>query len=261
MHPPPSNGQHDDITMHKLERIQDADDPAAPTDTELATRAAQGDAIAFQLIMRRHNRLLFRTGRSILKNDDDAQDALQDAYLRAWRALGTFRAEARLSTWLVRIVANEALGRLRRRAGAQVIAFDTAIETGSAQEDTSMHTESAEQPEGHAMRGETRKLIEAGIDALPEVFRTVFVLRAVEDMSIEEVAAALDIPEATVRTRFFRARTAARSPVARDRRRDRRCLLFRRYTLRPHRRAGDVRRRRGAAGPARLILPTTSNPY
>ena len=202
--------------MPPLERIQDADGVAQPTDTELATRAAQGDALAFQLIMRRHNRLLFRTGRSILKDDDEAQDALQEAYLRAWRSLGTFRAEARLSTWLVRIVANEALGRLRRRASAQVIAFDTAVETVRAQEGAWMHTEAEEQPEGHAMRGETRKLIEAGIDALPEVFRTVFVLRAVEDLSIEEVAAALDIPEATVRSRFFRARGLLREALSRE---------------------------------------------
>ena len=198
--------------MQPLERIQDAQ----PTDTELATRAAQGDALAFQLIMRRHNRLLFRTGRSILKDDDEAQDALQEAYLRAWRSLGTFRAESRLSTWLVRIVANEALGRLRRRGSAHVIPIDTALETIDAREGTWMHADPADQPEGQAMRGEMRKLIETGIDALPEVFRTVFVLRAVEDLSIEEVAAALDIPEATVRTRFFRARGLLREALSRE---------------------------------------------
>ena len=202
--------------MNKLEPIKDADDATQPTDTELATRAAQGDALAFQLIMRRHNRLLFRTGRSILKDDDEAQDALQEAYLRAWRSLGSFRAEARLSTWLVRIVANEALGRLRRRGSAQVIAFDTAAEAIDTQEGTWMQADPDQQPDRHAMRGETRKLIEAGIDALPEVFRTVFVLRAVEDLSIEEVAAALDIPEATVRSRFFRARGLLREALSRE---------------------------------------------
>src|SRR4051812_26999057 len=91
----------------------------ATDDAELAARAAAGEAGAFELMMRRHNRLLFRTARSILKNDSDTQDALQDAYLNAWRALPRFRADAKLSTWLVRIVVNEALGRLRRR-GAQV---------------------------------------------------------------------------------------------------------------------------------------------
>jgi RNA polymerase sigma factor (sigma-70 family) len=96
-------------------------------DAALAARAANGDDVAFERIMKRHNRLLFRTARSILKSDAEAEDALQEAYLVAWRALGSFRSEARLSTWLVRIVVNEALGRLRRR-GAQVLAFDTTID-------------------------------------------------------------------------------------------------------------------------------------
>ncbi len=192
-------------------------DASALADAELAQRAAQGDTLAFQQIMRRHNRLLFRTGRSILKNDDDTQDALQEAWLRAWRSLGGFRAEARLSTWLVRIVVNEALGRLRRRGGsAHVIPLDAALDVAEVQGDTWMHADANEQPERRAMRGEMRGLIEAGIDALPEAFRTVFVLRAVEDLSIEEVAAALEIPEATVRSRFFRARGLLRESLARD---------------------------------------------
>jgi RNA polymerase sigma-70 factor, ECF subfamily len=202
--------------MHKTEHPPPADGPEHLADAELAARAAQGDSLAFQHIMRRHNRLLFRTGRSILKNDDEAQDALQEAYLRAWRSLATFRAEARLSTWLVRIVVNEALGRLRKRGSAQVIPFDTAGETSGAQGETWMHADANGQPDFQAMRGEMRSLIEAGIDALPEAFRTVFVLRAVEDMSIEEVAAALDIPEATVRSRFFRARGLLREALSRE---------------------------------------------
>lgn len=84
--------------------------PAQGSDRELAARAAQGDAPAFECIMRRHNQLLFRTARSILKSDEETEDALQDSYLRAWRAIGSFRDDAQLSTWLVRIVINEALG-------------------------------------------------------------------------------------------------------------------------------------------------------
>ncbi|CAN7256717.1 MULTISPECIES: RNA polymerase sigma factor [unclassified Variovorax] len=190
--------------------------PTSASDAELAARAARGDIDAFQQIMRRHNRLLFRTGRSILKNDEETQDALQEAYLRAWRSLSGFRAEARLSTWLVRIVVNEALGRLRRGAGAQVVPLDAAMDLCEAQGETWMHADADEQPERVAMRGEMRRLIESGIDALPEAFRTVFVLRAVEDMSIEEVAAALAIPEATVRSRFFRARGLLRESLSRE---------------------------------------------
>ncbi|RZL96740.1 MAG: RNA polymerase sigma factor [Variovorax sp.] len=202
--------------MHNTDQALSTNAAEHLADAELAARAAQGDTLAFQHIMRRHNRLLFRTGRSILKNDDEAQDALQEAYLRAWRSLGSFRAEARLSTWLVRIVVNEALGRLRKRGSAQVIPFDVVGDLAEAQGETWMQADPDDQPERRAMRGEMRGLIEAGIDALPEAFRTVFVLRAVQDLSIEEVAAALEIPEATVRSRFFRARGLLREALSRE---------------------------------------------
>lgn len=193
--------------------------PSAPpdaSDAELAALAAAGDVAAFETIMRRHNRLLFRTARSILKNDDDTEDALQEAYLRAWRSFAGFRAEAKVSTWLVRIVVNEALGRLRRR-GAQVIPMDAAIDVDEPQDDESGAEDDADrEPERIAMRGELRVLMEKRIDTLPDVFRTVFMLRAVEELSVEETAAALEIPEATVRTRFFRARSLLREGLSRD---------------------------------------------
>jgi RNA polymerase sigma-70 factor, ECF subfamily len=186
------------------------------SDAELAALATAGDVAAFETIMRRHNRLLFRTARSILKNDDDTEDALQEAYLRAWRSFAGFRAEAKVSTWLVRIVVNEALGRLRRR-GAQVIPMDAAIDVDEPQDDESGAEDDADrEPERIAMRGELRVLMEKRIDTLPDVFRTVFMLRAVEELSVEETAAALEIPEATVRTRFFRARSLLREGLSRD---------------------------------------------
>jgi RNA polymerase sigma-70 factor (ECF subfamily) len=189
---------------------------AATTDTDLVERAANGDESAFEGIMRRHNRLLFRTARSILKSDAEAEDALQDAYLRAWRALATFRADSKLSTWLVRIVINEALGRLRRH-GAQVTPLESAMESIDTQSQESMKDGDADnQPDGVALRSEVRQLMEARIDMLPEAFRTVFVLRAVEELSVEEVSAALQIPAATVRTRFFRARSLLREGLSRD---------------------------------------------
>ena len=209
------------------ERQQDSMPSALPSpapsatehasDGDLAIRAANGDAPAFEAIMRRHNRLLYRTARSILRNDDDTEDALQEAYLRAWRAFGAFRAEAKVSTWLVRIVVNEALGRLRRR-GAQVIPMDAAIDVDvdEQQDQTGMEDDADREPERVAMRGELRALMEKRIDTLPDVFRTVFMLRAVEELSVEETAAALEIPEATVRTRFFRARSLLREGLSRD---------------------------------------------
>ncbi|MDQ0585961.1 RNA polymerase sigma factor [Variovorax paradoxus] len=193
--------------------------PASPeqtSDRELVKRAAQGDAPAFECIMRRHNQLLFRTARSILKSDEETEDALQESYLRAWRAIGSFRDDAQLSTWLVRIVINEALGRLRRR-GAQVIPLDGTAAPGSNDESESTAADDPDrQPERLAMREELRGLMERRIDRLPDAYRTVFVLRAVEELSVAETAVALALPEATVRTRFFRARSLLREGLSHD---------------------------------------------
>jgi len=183
-------------------------------DVELAVRAAAGDEVAFECIMRRHNRLLFRTARSILRADAEAEDALQEAYLRAWRAIGGFRADARLSTWLVRIVINESLGRLRRK-GAQIIPLepdDDCIERQALFDEG----DAEQRPDRATFRAEMRRLIETRIDQLPEAFRSVFMLRAVEEMSVEEVACMLEIPQATVRTRFFRARSLLREGLSRE---------------------------------------------
>ena len=193
-----------------------ADANANASDAELAARAAQGHTQAFARIMRRHNQLLFRTARSILHSDADTEDALQDAYLRAWRAIGGFRDEAKLSTWLVRIVINEALGRLRRR-GAQVIPLDGGV---ASEDDDAPDTQLADdpdrQPERLAMREDLRRLMERRIDRLPDAYRTVFVLRAVQELSVGETAEALQLPEATVRLRFFRARCLLREILSRD---------------------------------------------
>jgi RNA polymerase sigma-70 factor (ECF subfamily) len=189
--------------------------PADVPDIALVALAVSGDAFAFERIMRRHNRLLYRTARSIVKSDGETEDVLQEAYLRAWSALSSFRAEAKLSTWLVRIVVNEALGRLRRQ-GAQVIALDAAIVSSDLQADERVEDDPDGRPERMAMRAEMRRLMEAHIDALPDAYRTVFMLRAVEELDVEEVAAVLHLPAATVRSRFFRARGLLRESLARN---------------------------------------------
>jgi RNA polymerase sigma-70 factor (ECF subfamily) len=177
--------------------------PEPLSDGELAQRVAGGDVRAFEALMRRHNRTLFRTSRAILRDDADAEEALQDGYLRAFRAIGAFRGESKLSTWLVRIVANEALMRLRkRRRGAEVVPLHGV----------DMPTE--DRPDYAAQRAQTRRLLEQKIDALPEAYRVVFILRALEEFSVEETAGALGIPEATVRTRFFRARRVLREALS-----------------------------------------------
>ncbi len=191
------------------------DTVAAGPDAELARRVAAGDNAAFEQLMRRHNQQLFRTARAILRDDAEAEDALQEAYLQAYRTLGSFRGEARLSTWLARIVANEALQRLRKGTRRAAI---VPIQAGMAAEELEQLPDSRmdKQPEAGAERAQVRKVLERRIDALPDAYRAVFVLRAVEELSVEETAAVLGIPEATVRSRFFRARSLLREALAQE---------------------------------------------
>ncbi|HEY0877222.1 MAG TPA: RNA polymerase sigma factor [Zeimonas sp.] len=186
-------------------------------DIDLVGQVIAGDHQAFRTLMQRHNQVLYRTARSILKNDAEAEDAVQEAWLQAYRAFHEFRGESRLATWLVRIAVNEALGRLRGVARrAEVIPLDTTADSATFAGEPNMQLPESERPDRLAERDELRRVLEAHIDALPEAFRSVFVLRAVEEMSVEEVAAVLGIPEATVRTRHFRARSMLREALARE---------------------------------------------
>ncbi len=184
-------------------------------DTGLAARVAAGDRGAFQQLMRRHNTALFRAARAILRDDADAEDALQEAYLSAYRHIGEFRGQSRLSTWLTRIVINQSLGRLRSRRRDNVVELLGDRATAPVQE--AAHNaagEQADSPETGAMRNELRRLLERKIDELPLAFRTTFILREVEEMTIDEVAECLAVPAATVRTRVFRARALLRASLA-----------------------------------------------
>jgi RNA polymerase sigma factor (sigma-70 family) len=190
-------------------------------DLELAARIARDDHAAFETLMRRHNTRLFRVARAILKNDAEAEDALQDAYLDVYRHIGGFRGGAQLGTWLTRIVINQALMRLRRRKRDRVVVpfgERAASQDGNAREpvETNVADDTLESPPGAALRTEMRRLLERRIDDLPVAFRTVFVLRDVEDLSVQETAECLSIPAATVRTRLFRARALLREALARD---------------------------------------------
>jgi RNA polymerase sigma-70 factor (ECF subfamily) len=187
------------------------------TDPELATRIAQGDRDAFSVLMRRHNRALYRAARAVLRNDADAEDAVQDAWLQAYDAIGGWRGDAKLSTWLTRIAVNAALQRLRKRARtAEIIRMDGEVPMGVSGDDDGATPVAPDRPDLAAMRAETRRLIEKAVDALPDAFRVVFMLRAVEEMSVEETASALGVPEPTVRSRFFRARSQLRESLARE---------------------------------------------
>jgi RNA polymerase sigma-70 factor (ECF subfamily) len=187
--------------------------PSDVPDAELAARAARGDHGAFERIMRRHNRTLFRTARAILRDDGDAEDALQEAYLQAYGAMDKFRGDAKLSTWLARIVANQALQRLRKRERrAQILPLQQSDAEPALEEPADVRNDNG--PEAAAQSGELRRVLEGQIDKLPDSYRAVFMLRAVEELTVEETAEILDIPPATVRTRFFRARSLLREALA-----------------------------------------------
>ena len=195
--------------MAKTELRRD-DAHEAATDLELAERVGAGDASAFRTIMQRNNGRLYRVARSVLKNDSDAEDAVQDAYLKAYAKLGEFRGDAALSTWLTRIVLNEALMRVRQGRRTAEIAKSFEHETQSAEIVRFPGMAQSLDPEKEAASRQVRSLIERAVDALPVDFRMVFVMRCVEEMSVEETAAQLAIPEATVKTRLHRARLALR---------------------------------------------------
>jgi RNA polymerase sigma-70 factor, ECF subfamily len=187
------------------------------SDSALISRIVSGDTCAFELVMRRYNRALYRTARSIVKDEAEAEDTLQDAYMQAYQSLARFRSESRLLTWLTRIVVNEAVARLRKSARrAEVISLDGGMDYEQPAAEAAMSIGQSESPDSAAMRAETRRLLERKIDELPEAFRTVFVLRALEEMTVEEVSAVLGIPEATVRTRYFRSRSMLREALSRE---------------------------------------------
>ena len=188
--------------------------PDKPDDAELARRIGARDERAFETMMRAHNRMLYRVARSILKDDAEAEDAVQEAYIAAYRNIAGFRGGAKLSTWLARIVINESYARLRKQKRASVVVPLESAAQGA--EEGIMAEATGERPEAAAMRAELRGLLERRIDALPEQFRVVFVLRDVEEMSVEETAECLDVPPATVRTRAFRARALLRESLSRD---------------------------------------------
>ena len=185
-------------------------------DAALLERTAARETGAFERLMRRHNSRLFRVARAILKEDAAAEDAVQEAYLEAFRHAGTFRGDAQVSTWLTRIVINQSLMRLRRQKRDRVIVpFGRQGGDGvSGAEEPA--DERSESPAASTLRAELRRLLERRIDELPAVFRTVFVMRDVEEMSVQETADLLGIPQATVRTRLFRARALLRQALARD---------------------------------------------
>jgi RNA polymerase sigma-70 factor (ECF subfamily) len=186
---------------------------AVPSDdAELVRRARARDSAAFRTIMERHNRRLYRIARSILRNDSEAEDAVQEAYVNALTHLGGFRGDSSLATWLSRITMNEALGRLRRKRSAM------ELETFEAQRTVAQiikfpQTVTSDDPERTMAQREILQLVERATDNLPEIFRIVFMTRVIEGMSVEETAGLLGLQPETVKTRLHRARRLVREEL------------------------------------------------
>jgi RNA polymerase sigma-70 factor (ECF subfamily) len=189
------------------------------SDVELARRIAQRDPLAVRVVTGRNNQRLYRTAWSVLKDRADAEEAVQEGYLKAFTAIDSFAGASSLSTWLTRIVLNEALGRRRSAERKIRLLREQSIALIDDYRENPMGSAASSSPEADAARGQVAKLLEQAIAGLPESFRIVFMLREVEGLSVEETAEALQIPPQTVKTRLHRARRrlqAALAPTLQD---------------------------------------------
>ena len=181
-------------------------------DSELVRRACARDEGAIRAIMQANNRRLYRIARGILRNDSEAEDVVQETYVRAFTHLESFRGNSRLATWLARIAMNEALGRLRRQ---RPTVDWTTLESGAPNAQIIQFPVSAvsDDPEKTMAQREIQHIVEQAVDELPEAFRIVFITRVIEGMNVEETAEILDLKPETVKTRLHRARTMLRENV------------------------------------------------
>lgn len=183
-------------------------------DEELVALARKGGENAIRTLIKRNNQRLFRTARAVTRDDAEAEDVVQESYVKAFTRLDSFKGDALFSTWITRIALNEALTRVRkRRPAAELEELDIAANRGQV----IMFPTSLTPPGADAelARGQARELLEQSIDELPEIFRVVFILRDVEEMSIEETATQLSLKPETVKTRLFRARRLMRTAIER----------------------------------------------
>ena len=186
--------------------------PTGIADTELVQRAIARDEVAIRSIMQANNRRLYRLARGILRNDSEAEDVVQETYVRALTHLADFRGDSSLATWLARIAMNEALGRLRRqRPGVELSSLPPG--TLEAQIIQFPNSATSEDPEKTMAQREIQRVVEHAIDELPDLFRIVFITRVIEGMNVEETAEILGLKPETVKTRLHRARSMLRENV------------------------------------------------
>jgi len=194
--------------------------PETSEDQQLISASRQGDSEAFVTLMRRYNQRLFRTIRAILPSDQESQDALQETWWSIYANLEGFREEAAVSTWMTRIAVNQAL-MVRRKAAARAKVIQSSLYDKQAQDAVNDYTLQAAtptstQPDYIVWRSEIREMLQLHIDALPEKYRTVFMLKGVEGLEYTEIAEILSLPESTVRVRYMRARQKLQATIIHD---------------------------------------------
>lgn len=182
--------------------------PSELRDEEVVGRVLAGETALFEILMRRYNQRLYRVSRVILRDDSEAEDVMQDAYVRAYEHLDQFAGRAAFSTWLTRIAIHEALARKRKRG--RMDELDALPSNG---ESMSIMKSSAPSPEAGTATTEARELLEQAIDNLPEAYRAVVMLREVEEMSVAETAESLGVSDAVVKTRLHRAHAMLRKEL------------------------------------------------
>jgi RNA polymerase sigma-70 factor (ECF subfamily) len=191
---------------------------ATLTDLELVNQAKGGSLDAFSELVSRHERKILRLTQHITGNREDAEDALQDSFLKAFSRIGQFQGDSQFYTWLVRIAVNESLMRLRKRRAHPTVSLDEPIQT----EDDFLPREHADwddDPERHYAQQELREILDSAVQSLPPIFRAVFVLRDLEEMSTEETAQMLDLSVPAVKSRLLRARLQLREKLSKHFRR------------------------------------------
>jgi RNA polymerase sigma-70 factor, ECF subfamily len=198
--------------------IPSATNPQAFDETDLVDRARSGDQQAFSTLVAQYERKIYRLALNITRNEEDAEDVLQDAFLKAYEHLDRFEGHSKFYTWLVRIAVNEALMKLRKRKGDRTVSLDEPMETG---EETVMREIAVweDNPEQRYSREEMQTILDEAVASLKPDFRTVFTLRDIEELSTEETAEALGISVPAVKSRLLRARLALRERLTRQFRR------------------------------------------
>ena len=189
--------------------------PAGFDESVLVAQAKAGDQNAFAELVNRYERKIYRLAKNITRNDEDAEDVLQDAFLKAYTHLDNFKGDSKFYTWIVRIAVNEALMRLRKRKTDRTVPLDEPVELGeeTVQREIAVWEDN---PEQRYSQEEWRRILDEAVDSLKPDFRTVFMLRDIEEMSTEETAETLGISVPAVKSRLLRARLALRERLTRQ---------------------------------------------